>query len=260
MLTEPITRASPTALARTALYFRAVSTAELHLSPATLAPSNGRRHRSALAAAAWMLVAALPLVGLVSLLLRSQLDPHWSNHRVHFVRSWRSARVFVLAYAAGAAANRRGDARVLLISLAFLATGGFLGLHAVGTAGSCSRTTCGVQGRDPVGLVVAAFFALASAFVDVRPSFAPRVVRHRGHAPGGARRHGRVVRLDGRRAAAAAPAQQRRRPAQRPRRRWPAMARSSTPSRRPATGTSIRGGPAFCRRASSPASSCSPRR
>jgi hypothetical protein len=32
----------------------------------------------------------------------------------------------VLAYSAGEAALRRGDARVLLIALAFLATGGFL--------------------------------------------------------------------------------------------------------------------------------------
>ena len=30
-----------------------------------------------------------------------------------------------------------------------------------------------------MGLVVASLFALASAFVDLRPSFAPRVVRHR---------------------------------------------------------------------------------
>ena len=36
---------------------------------------------------------------------------------------------FVLGYTAGEAANRRGDARVLLLSLAFMATGGFLGLH-----------------------------------------------------------------------------------------------------------------------------------
>ena len=40
---------------------------------------------------------------------------------------------FVLGYAAGDAANRRRDARVFLLSLAFMATGGFLGLHALGT-------------------------------------------------------------------------------------------------------------------------------
>ena len=42
---------------------------------------------------------------------------------------------FALGYAAGEAANRRGDARVFLLSLAFMATGGFMGLHAFGTAG-----------------------------------------------------------------------------------------------------------------------------
>jgi adenylate cyclase len=158
-----------------------VSTAELHLSQANVAPSYGWRRRSALVVAAWTLAAALPLVGLVSLVLREQFDPDWSNPRVHFtVFLTVGVGVFVLAYAAGAAANRRGDARVLLISLAFLATGGFLGLHALGTAGVLfTHEYAGFKVANPVGLFVAALFALASAFVDVRPSFAPRVMRHR---------------------------------------------------------------------------------
>jgi adenylate cyclase len=158
-----------------------VSTAEVHLSPSALALSHGRSGRSALAVAAWMLAAALPLVGLVSLLLREQLDPNWHNHRAHFtVFLAVGAGVFVLAYAAGAAANRRGDARVLLISLAFLATGGFLGLHALGTTGVLfTHEYAGFKIANPVGLVLAGLFALASAFVDVRPSFAPLVVRYR---------------------------------------------------------------------------------
>jgi adenylate cyclase len=158
-----------------------VSTAELHLSPANLALSHGRRGRSALAVAAWMLAAALPRVGLVSLLLREQLDPNWHNHRAHFtVFLAVGVGVFVLAYAAGGAANRRGDARVLLISLAFLATGGFLGLHALGTAGVLfTHEYAGFKVANPVGLVLAALFAVASGFVDLRPSFAPLVVRHR---------------------------------------------------------------------------------
>ena len=92
------------------------------------------------------------------------------------------AGLFVLAYAAGEAADRRGDARVLLISLAFLATGGFLGLHALGTPASCSRDEhAGFKVAIPVGLLVlAALFAVASAFVDVRPDVrAAGVVRHR---------------------------------------------------------------------------------
>jgi adenylate cyclase len=113
-----------------------VSSAELQLSPANVASSLWWPRRRTLAVVAWVVAAALPLVGLVSLLLREQLDPHWTNHRVHFtVFLAVGVALFVLAYAAGGAANRRGDARVLLISLAFLATGGFLGLHALGTAG-----------------------------------------------------------------------------------------------------------------------------
>src|SRR5687768_14606654 len=127
------------------------------------------------------MAAALPLVGLVSLLLREQLDPNWHNHRVHFIVFLAvGVGVFMLAYAAGAAANRRGDARVLLISLAFLATGGFLGLHALGTTGVLfTHEYAGFKVANPVGLVLAALFALASGFVDLRPSFAPLVVRHR---------------------------------------------------------------------------------
>src|SRR5687768_7588398 len=157
---------------------RAVSTAELDLPSANLAPGRGR---SVLAVAAWMLAAALPLVGLVSLLLRERLDPNWHNHRAHLtVFLAVGVGVFVLAYAAGAAANRRGDARVLLISLAFLATGGFLGLHALGTAGILfTHEYAGFKVANPVGLVLAAVFALASAFVDLRPSFAARAMRHR---------------------------------------------------------------------------------
>ena len=129
----------------------------------------------------WILAAALPLVGLVSLLLRDQLDLDWSNHAVHFSLFLTvGVGVFVLAYAAGEAANRRGDARVLLISLAFLATGGFLSLHAIGTTGILfEHEYAGFKVANPIGLVLAAVFALGSALVDLRPSFAPLVVRHR---------------------------------------------------------------------------------
>src|SRR5216117_3888601 len=84
----------------------------------------------------WTIAAMLPLVGFASLLLRSQLDPHFENYRAHFlVFGAVGGFAFALGYAAGEAAERRGDARVLLLSLAFMATGGFLGLHALGTEG-----------------------------------------------------------------------------------------------------------------------------
>jgi class 3 adenylate cyclase len=139
------------------------------------------RQRVRIGAIAEILVAALPLIGLFSLLLRSQLDPHFENYRVHFVLFGLVGSVaFALGYAAGEAAKRRGDARVLLLSLAFMATGGFMGLHAIGTPGVLfSADHSGFKVAIPVGLLVSAGFALASAFVDQRPSFAPLVIRYR---------------------------------------------------------------------------------
>jgi hypothetical protein len=84
----------------------------------------------------WVLATLLPLIGLVSLLLRSQLDPNYDNRKVHFVLFVGVGLVVsFLGYAADEAATKRGDARVLLMSLAFLATGAFLALHALGTPG-----------------------------------------------------------------------------------------------------------------------------
>src|SRR5262245_40067179 len=128
-----------------------------------------------------VLAAALPLVGLVSLLLRSELDPHFENYRAHFVVfGVVGGLAFVLGYAAGEAANRRGDARVLLLSLAFMATGGFMGLHALGTQQVLfTREYSGFQVAIPVGLLVSAVFAAGSAFVDGRPGLAAMLIRRR---------------------------------------------------------------------------------
>jgi adenylate cyclase len=130
---------------------------------------------------AWVLAALLPLVGLVSLLARSKLDPGWTNTRVHFVLFLSVATVdFVLSYAAADAARRRGDARVLLISLAFLATGGVLGLHGLGTPGILfTAEHAGFKVAVPVGMLVASGFAVASAFVDVRPGLETATLRHK---------------------------------------------------------------------------------
>jgi adenylate cyclase len=129
----------------------------------------------------WILAGALPLIGLISLLLRSQIDPHFQNPKLHFVIFAAVGGIaFALAFIAGEAATKRGDARVLLISLAFLATGGFLGLHALGTPGILfSSELSGFKVAIPVGLLLAAVFALASAFVDWNPACAPVVMRRR---------------------------------------------------------------------------------
>jgi class 3 adenylate cyclase len=121
----------------------------------------------------------LPLVGLVSLLLRKQFDPHLENYRVHFVVfGVVGAVAFSLGYAAGEAAKRRGDARVFLLALAFMVTGGFMSLHALGTPGILfSGDHAGFMVAISVGLLVSAFFAVGSAFVDLRPGIAPWLIR-----------------------------------------------------------------------------------
>jgi len=142
---------------------------------------NRPRPGSAAVVVAGIVAVALPLVGFVSLLLREQLDPQFHNHQVHFVIFGAAGGMaWILGYAAGEAANRRGDARVLFLSLAFMATGGFMGLHALGTAGVLfTESYAGFQVAIPVGLLVSAFFAAGSAFVDARPDLAPRLMRHR---------------------------------------------------------------------------------
>ena len=146
-----------------------------------LSGSRGPRARLIARVIAALLIAALPLVGFVSLLLRSELDPHFENYRAHFVVFGIVGGVaFLLGYTAGEAANRRGDARVLLLSLAFMATGGFLGLHAIGTRGVLfSKEYAGFQVAIPVGLLVSAVFAGASAFVDIRPGVGAELIRRR---------------------------------------------------------------------------------
>ena len=163
-----------------------------------IVPLAGRDAPGSVTRSRGILVAVtLPLVGFVSLLLREQLDPQLHNHQAHFVIFGLVGGVaFALGYAAGEAANRRGDARVLLLSLAFMATGGFMGLHAFGTAGVLfSESRAGFQIAIPVGLLVSAFFAAGSAFVD-RAARARAVADPpaRGAPRSGAVRHGRVVR------------------------------------------------------------------
>jgi adenylate cyclase len=140
-----------------------------------------RRTRTVAVVSMWVVAGALPLVGFVSLLLRSQLDPHFENYRAHFVCFGAvGAFAFVLGYGAGEAANRRADARVFLLSLAFMTTGGFLGLHALGTPGVLfSNEHAGFQVAVPVGLLLSSAFAAGSAFIDLRERLGLRLMRYR---------------------------------------------------------------------------------
>ena len=130
----------------------------------------------------WLLAAALvlPLLGLGLLLARPQLDVPWEHHPSHFWLVLGTALVSVaLAFLTNEAANRRADARLVLISLAFLAAAGFLALHALATPGVLlPEPNAGFVIATPVGLMAASVFAAAS----VSPVAGPRagfVLRHR---------------------------------------------------------------------------------
>ena len=113
---------------------------------------------------------ALPLVGLAILLAAPEADVHWEHQPSHFWLVLLTAALnAVLAYATGVAARRRGDRRVHLVSLSFLAASGFLALHALATPGVLlDKPNLGFVIATPVGLVLAGAFAVLSA-IDSEP-------------------------------------------------------------------------------------------
>jgi adenylate cyclase len=114
--------------------------------------------------AVWLALVVLPVAGLALLLARPSLDVRWEHHPAHF---WlvvlAGVLTFALGFLLGEAASRRADARVLLVSLAFLATAGFLALHALATPGVLlAGSNAGFQLASPVGLLLAGGFAAVS--------------------------------------------------------------------------------------------------
>jgi adenylate cyclase len=112
----------------------------------------------------WMALLILPLLGLALLLAVPALDLHWEHQPSHFWIVLVSAALSaVLAYATNAAAARHRDARVILVSLAFLVAAGFLGLHALATPGVLlPGPNTGFTIATPVGLTIAAVYAAVS--------------------------------------------------------------------------------------------------
>ena len=115
---------------------------------------------------------ALPLAGLAVLLAAPSTDVHWQHQPSHFWLVLVAAGLnAILAYATGAAARRRGDRRVHLVSLAFLAASGFLALHALATPKVLlDASNLGFVIATPIGLVLAGGFAALSAVDTDRPS------------------------------------------------------------------------------------------
>jgi adenylate cyclase len=128
----------------------------------------------------WWIAFALPLAGLGLLLARPELDLHWEHHPSHFWLVLITAAINVaLAYVTNVVAGRQGDARLVLISLAFFASAGFLGLHALATPGVLlEESNTGFVIATPVGLFIASGFAAASVTDLVGPR-ATSVLRYR---------------------------------------------------------------------------------
>ncbi|MBA2726245.1 MAG: adenylate/guanylate cyclase domain-containing protein [Actinobacteria bacterium] len=107
--------------------------------------------------------ALFPLVLLLLLRLRPALDVRWEDHPSHFwLVSGASAISVGLGYAVMVAARRRHDARLLLISFAFIVSAGFLGLHALATPGVLLGANPGFELATPVGLLFGGLFVAAS--------------------------------------------------------------------------------------------------
>jgi adenylate cyclase len=128
----------------------------------------------------WALAVTLPIVGLTLLLVRPELDVVWEHHPAHFWLVLLTAVLnFGLGFLLGEAAARREDARVFLVSVVFLASAGFLALHALATPGVLlAGKNSGFQIASAVGLLLASGFAAASA-VDLDRGAALLLVRRR---------------------------------------------------------------------------------
>jgi adenylate cyclase len=113
-------------------------------------------------------VLAAPLAGLVVLLAVPTWDVRWQHQPAHFWLVLVVAVInMVLGGATSEAAARRADARTFMVSIALLLSAGFLALHALATPGVLlDGPNAGFTMATPVGLLLAAVFAAASARID----------------------------------------------------------------------------------------------
>jgi class 3 adenylate cyclase len=127
--------------------------------------------------APWLVLVAAPLVLFGLLLARPAVDERWENQPAHFWLVLAAASIATaLGYAISVAARRRRDARLFLISLALIASAGFLGLHALATPGVLLGKNAGFELATPFGLLLAGVFAAAAA-TELEPPRAAFVVR-----------------------------------------------------------------------------------
>ena len=123
----------------------------------------------------------VPLALLAFLHGATGTDVLWESHATHFWLVLTAALVTLgLGYGVSVSARQRRDARLFLISLAFIASFGFLALHALATPDVLLGKNAGFELATPVGLVVASAFAAASA-LELSTAHAALVMR-RSHA------------------------------------------------------------------------------
>src|ERR687893_1319840 len=134
----------------------------------------------------WVAALALPILGLVLLLAAPDADVQWEHHPSHFWLVLAAGLTSAaLAFSTSGVALRRSDARLYLVSLAFLSAAGFLGLHALSTPGVLlDGPNQGFVIATSVGLVLAALFVAASA-LPLPAARAQWVIRHAGLLRGG---------------------------------------------------------------------------
>jgi adenylate cyclase len=134
----------------------------------------------------WITVLALPLAALGLLLAEPDLDLRWEHHPSHFWLVLTVATVNVtLGLVASEAAARRDDARTFFVSLALLASAGFLGLHALATPGVLlDDMTAGFSVAARIGLLLAAGFAAISV-LDADARVVRVLARHHRWVRGG---------------------------------------------------------------------------
>ena len=140
-------------------------------------PRGPARSGGAARVAVWVLHLALPLLGLWLFIARPATDLRWEHHPGHFgLVAGTAAVAVVLGLLVGAAARRRGDARLFLVALVFQVTAAFLGLHALATPEVLvDAPTPAFAAATPIGLLLGAVVAVVSA---VEPSpVRRRVVR-----------------------------------------------------------------------------------
>jgi adenylate cyclase len=128
----------------------------------------------------WAALVTLPVAGLALLLAVPRLDVQWEHHPAHFwLVALTGAVNFALGFLMGEAAWRRRDARVFLVSLAFLASAGFLVLHALATPGVLlAGKNAGFQIAAPIGLLLAGVFAALSS-LEWKAEVSSALVRNR---------------------------------------------------------------------------------